>query len=92
MTPPRRHRADWRLVFQGYRLSMSYPSIEAGQKVDLDWRKDDYKIACCDCHLVHRFRFTVVGNKLRIRGWRDNRSTAALRRWRGQSNDPPLKG
>jgi len=63
-------------------MSKKYPQIQAGQKVDLDWRKDDYKIACCDCNLVHRFRYTVVGDKLRIRAWRDNRSTAALRRWR----------
>jgi hypothetical protein len=57
-----------------------YPNIEEGQAVDFDWRHNDYKIACCDCGLVHRFRFTAVGNTLRIRAWRDNRATAALRR------------
>jgi hypothetical protein len=59
-----------------------YPDVETGQAVDLDWRKKDYCMACCDCNLVHRLRFTVVGNKLRIRGWRDNRRTSALRRYR----------
>lgn len=44
-----------------------YPDIEAGQKIDLDWRKKDYMMACCDCNLVHKLRFTVVGSKLRIR-------------------------
>jgi hypothetical protein len=60
-----------------------YPEVGAGEKHDLDWRHVDYHIACCDCHLVHKFRFAVVGNTLRIRAWRDNRRTAALRRHRG---------
>ena len=63
-------------------MSNNYPEIKSGQAVDLDWRHRDYKIACCDCGLVHCFRFTVVRGKLRIRAWRDNRSTAALRRHR----------
>lgn len=60
-----------------------YPDVAGGQSVYLDWRHKDYMIACCDCHLVHRFRFSVVGGKIRIRGWRDNRRTGALRRYRG---------
>lgn len=59
-----------------------YPQIEAGQAVDIDWRHKDYKMACCDCGLVHRLRFVAVGNKLRIRAWRDKRATGALRRHR----------
>jgi hypothetical protein len=66
----------------GVYMAKNYPNIEEGQAVDLDWRHKDYKIACCDCGLVHRFRFTVVRGKLRIRAWRDNRSTAAFRRHR----------
>jgi len=61
-----------------------YPEVGAGQKVDLDWRNKDHMIACCDCHLVHRFRYVVVGDKLRIRAWRENRRTGQLRRWRGK--------
>lgn len=67
-------------------MKKPYPGISAGQKVDLDWRHEDYYIACCDCNLVHKYRFTVVEDKLRIRGWRDNRRTGALRRWRGTQN------
>lgn len=45
-----------------------------------------YKIACCDCGLVHLFRFATVNARGRVRGQvafiarRDNRATAALRR------------
>jgi hypothetical protein len=60
-----------------------YPQVHAGEKVELNWKKKDYLIACCDCHLVHRFRFIVSGDKLRIRAWRDNRRTSSLRRYRG---------
>ncbi len=60
-----------------------YPPIGPGQKVDVDWRHKDYRIACCDCNLVHTFRFAVVGNTLRIRAWREPHRTGALRRHRG---------
>lgn len=64
--------------------SGNYPQIMAGEEVTLDWRKHDYKMACCDCNLVHRLRFTVRGKTLVIQGWRDNRSTAQLRRHRSK--------
>jgi len=66
-----------------------YPPIEPGQKVDLDWRHNDYRIACCDCNLVHTFRFAVVSNTLRIRAWREPHRTGALRRYRGIPIAPP---
>ena len=44
----------------------------------------DYKLACCDCGLVHKVTFRVVqiGTEevLQFKTARDNRSTAALRR------------
>jgi len=60
-----------------------FPDVAAGEEVELDWKNRDYLIACCDCHLVHRFRFKVVKNKLIIQGWRDNPRTGQLRRHRG---------
>lgn len=45
-----------------------------------------YKIACCDCGLVHLFKFATVNARGRVKGQvafvarRDNRATAALRR------------
>ncbi len=68
-----------------------YPQVHAGQAIEFNWHKKDYLVACCDCHLVHRFRFIVAGHTLRIRTWRDNRKTAALRRHRGiPVKDGPL--
>ena len=57
-----------------------YPPVEAGEKVVIPWETKDYKMACCDCGLVHRLRFTVEGSNLILQGWRDNRATAQLRR------------
>lgn len=63
-----------------------YPPIEPGQVVKIPWRKEDYKMACCDCCLVHRLRFKVKGGVLEMQAWRDNRATAQLRRKRPSEN------
>lgn len=46
--------------------------------------KRGYKMACCDCGLVHRVEFAHVpygsGRKIIFRVWRDERATAAKRR------------
>lgn len=60
-----------------------YPEPEAGQEIEIPWLTTDYLMACCDCHLVHRLRFTVRGKMIILQGWRENRSTAQLRRWHG---------
>lgn len=60
-----------------------YPEVEAGQWVQPIRR--GYKMACCDCHLVHRLDFRIEGDRVQLRAFRDNRATAALRRWRKQS-------
>lgn len=40
-----------------------------------------YKIACCDCGLVHVFEFAVTDDdRLMFRAARDNRATAQRRR------------
>jgi hypothetical protein len=65
----------------------SYPPIQAGEKVVVPWETEDYKMACCDCGLVHRLRFTVEGSDVIMQGWRDNRATAQLRRRREYSGN-----
>jgi len=40
-----------------------------------------YKMACCDCGLVHKLDFRVRKGKIEFRVFRDNRATAAMRRW-----------
>jgi hypothetical protein len=42
-----------------------------------------YKMACCDCGLVHRMDFRVAGGRAQFRAFRDNRSTAMVRRHGG---------
>ena len=60
-----------------------FPNIAPGEEVELDSESDEYFLACCDCHLVHKMRFRVDGKMIYMSGWRDNRKTAALRRHRG---------
>lgn len=57
------------------------------QGFDGDWVRPvmrGYKVACCDCGLVHRydFRLVRVGKQMVIvyRAFRDRRATAARRR------------
>jgi len=39
-----------------------------------------YKMMCCDCGLVHIMNFRIIGKKVQIQAFRDNRKTAASRR------------
>lgn len=39
-----------------------------------------YKMACCDCCLVHTMDFRIYKGKIQLRAFRNNRSTAQLRR------------
>lgn len=63
---------------------MSYEKPNAGQWVQPTPK--GYKMACCDCGLVHLLDFRVVKyaqgkrTKVQFRAYRDNRATAAVRR------------
>jgi hypothetical protein len=37
-------------------------------------------LACCDCRLIHRIRFTMKGGKIIMRWYRDDHATRTLRR------------
>jgi hypothetical protein len=39
-----------------------------------------YKMACCDCGLVHVLNFKVSGRTVQFRARRDNRATGQVRR------------
>jgi hypothetical protein len=69
----------WKLPKRGY------PTVSGEEVVRLKWRTADLKMACCDCSLVHRIRFTVKRGVLFISMQRDNRATAQLRRHRNSS-------
>lgn len=60
-----------------------YPDIAPGEEVSIAWRDHDFKMACCDCNLVHRLRFRVDGDEVFLSATIDRRSTGQLRRWRG---------
>ena len=57
---------------------MKYYEPEAGEWVRPV--KRGYKLACCDCGLVHRIRFWVKGKVLIFQAERDTRATKFLRK------------
>ncbi len=53
---------------------------------DNEWinpTQTNYKMACCDCGLVHNIDFRINNNKAEFRVRRNNRSTAMIRRHMG---------
>lgn len=44
-----------------------------------------YKLACCDCCLVHRMEFRVRNGRAQFKAYRDNRATASMRAGRTRS-------
>lgn len=42
----------------------------------------DYKMACCDCGLVHNLDFRIHKGRVQFRARRNYRSTAMMRRWK----------
>jgi len=58
---------------------VNYDEPEEGEWV-LPVRRG-YKMACCDCGLVHRIDFRLRNGHIEFRVFADNRATAAVRRW-----------
>jgi hypothetical protein len=56
----------------------NYPKVQSGQWVQPVRR--GYKMACCDCGLVHRINFRLHDGKIQLQAYRDNRSTGQKRR------------
>lgn len=52
-------------------------------QVDGEWvrPKPGYKMACCDCGLVHQIQFRLRKGKVEFRAFRDNRATGQRRRY-----------
>ncbi len=44
--------------------------------------RSGYKMACCDCGLVHNMDFRIKEGRAQFRVFRNNRSTALMRRHR----------
>jgi hypothetical protein len=49
--------------------------------------KRGYKMACCDCGLVHRIDFRIHANRVQFRAFRDERATGQKRRWKNKNDD-----
>lgn len=66
---------------EGTKVSKYY-QVTAGEWVQ-PIRKG-YKLACCDCGLVHRVNFKIVKrgkiNKIQFQAFRDEKASASLRR------------
>jgi len=56
-----------------------FPEIGEGEAVEFNWRRRYLRFACCDCGLVHRIRFAIIGDTLRMRAYRDHEGTAYYR-------------
>ncbi len=53
------------------------------QAIDGEWIQPvvkNYKMACCDCGLVHQIDFRIHEKRIQFRAFRNNRATAAKRR------------
>jgi hypothetical protein len=60
------------------------------QQFEGEWvqpRRRGWRMACCDCGLVHRVNFRLRAGKIQLQAYRDNRATAARRR-RGKARQP----
>lgn len=63
---------------------MRYDEPKAGEWVYP--KRRGYKLACCDCGLVHRLNFRLVkrssgGRFIQFQVFRDNRATGQIRRY-----------
>ncbi len=57
---------------------MKYEQPKSGQWVQPI--KSGYKLACCDCGLVHRVDFRIYRGRVQFRVFRDERATGQVRR------------
>lgn len=64
---------------------MRYDEPKAGEWVQP--RRNGYRLACCDCGLVHTLDFRVHKRHVQFRVFRNNRATAAIRRHMKESDD-----
>lgn len=60
------------------RLKSAYDNVKAGEWVQPVRR--GYRMACCDCGLVHILNFRVKDGRIQFQAFRHARATAAKRR------------
>lgn len=60
---------------------MKYNQRQNGDIIIIPRNERWHRIACCDCGLVHTFRFATKKNgEIHLQVWRNNRATAQYRR------------
>jgi hypothetical protein len=62
-------------------MAERYDLVYDGESINVNYKENSLDWACCDCGLVHRFEYYIEGDVLKIYSWRENRATAALRRY-----------
>ena len=67
---------------------MRYPQVKSGQWVYPAHGKP-YKMACCDCGLVHALYFYIEDDtgQITFQAFRDNRATGQIRRRMKRDHD-----
>lgn len=65
------------VVLEHENNAMPYEKIKPGEW--LRPKVKGYRMACCDCGLVHRLDFRVHTGRAELRAYRDNRATKRLR-------------
>lgn len=60
-----------------------YPRMKDGQWIAP--KRRGYRLACCDCGLVHELEFRLMphggGKRIIFRAYRHRRATASMRAW-----------
>lgn len=64
-------------------MSRRYPPVYDGEWIHPPATPQTHKVQCCDCGLVHVFNFRIVKGRVQFQAFRNNRSTALVRRARG---------
>lgn len=59
-------------------MSKRFTQVKSGEWVQPIDR--GYKMACCDCGLVHRMNFRIYEGKIQFQAFRDKASTGQIRR------------
>lgn len=59
---------------------MGYKKVKPNEWVQPVAR--NYKMACCDCGLVHNIDFRTHKGRIQLRARRNNRATGQLRRYK----------
>jgi len=73
--------SEYRQRYNGEEYEIPLYSIKYGKNARVQHRRYMECVACCDCGLIHEYVFKYKRGKLFVIPRRDNRRTAAYRRY-----------